>query len=61
MIAKDFISAKTFRAHSTNFLRQKKTLRDHRGRRVAGAAGAADVAGDTPVHSGQGLQAGGEP
>jgi hypothetical protein len=30
MIAKAFLSAKTFRAHGTNFLRQEKSLRDHR-------------------------------
>jgi len=29
MIAKDFPFAKTIRAHSTNFLRQSKSLRDH--------------------------------
>jgi hypothetical protein len=30
MIAKTFLLAKTFRAHSTNFLRQEKSLRDQR-------------------------------
>jgi hypothetical protein len=30
MITKPFLSAKTFRAQSTNFLRQDKSLRDHR-------------------------------
>jgi hypothetical protein len=35
MIAKDFIIAKLFRAHSANFLRQDKSIRDHGGARVA--------------------------
>jgi hypothetical protein len=30
MIAKDFITAKDFYTYSINFLRQEKTLRDHR-------------------------------
>jgi hypothetical protein len=30
MITKPFFIAKTFRAHSTNFFRQEKSLRDHR-------------------------------
>jgi hypothetical protein len=29
MITKDFVLAKTFRAYSTNFLRQEKSFRDH--------------------------------
>jgi hypothetical protein len=29
MIAKEFIIAKLFRAYSTNFLRQEKSLHDH--------------------------------
>jgi len=29
MIAKDFLIAKDFRAHSTNFFRQGKSFRDH--------------------------------
>jgi len=29
MIVKTFLLAKTFLAHSTNFLRQEKSLRDH--------------------------------
>jgi len=29
MIAKTFVIAKTFRAHSANFLRQEKSIRDH--------------------------------
>jgi hypothetical protein len=31
MIAKEFICAKIFRAYGTNFFRQNKNLRDHRG------------------------------
>jgi hypothetical protein len=31
MIAKTFLSAKTFRAHGTNFFRQEKSFRDQRG------------------------------
>jgi hypothetical protein len=31
IMAKDFIIAKTFRAYSTNFFRQDKSLRDHGG------------------------------
>jgi hypothetical protein len=31
VIVKDFITAKTFRAYSTNFLRQEKSFRDHGG------------------------------
>jgi hypothetical protein len=31
MIAKEFISAKTFHAHSVNFFRDDKSLRDHGG------------------------------
>jgi len=31
MIAKDFIITKDFRAHSTNFLLQEKSFRDHGG------------------------------
>jgi hypothetical protein len=30
MIAKDFITAEDFYTYSINFLRQEKTLRDHR-------------------------------
>jgi hypothetical protein len=29
MIAKHFLSAKTFHANSANYLRQQKSLRDH--------------------------------
>jgi hypothetical protein len=29
VITKEFIIAKIFRAHSTNFFRQEKSLRDH--------------------------------
>jgi hypothetical protein len=29
VIAKTFLSAKTFRAYGTNFLRQEKSFRDH--------------------------------
>jgi hypothetical protein len=29
MITKTFLLAKTFRAHSTNFFRQEKSLHDH--------------------------------
>ena len=62
MIAKDFLSAKAFRVHSTNFLRQKKKLRDHGGCRVARGAGAADVTGDTPSpQRPRGLTRAGEP
>jgi len=38
VIAKTFLSAKTFRAPGTNFLRQEKSLRDH-----GDAAGPTDV------------------
>jgi hypothetical protein len=31
VIVKGFIITKTFRAHSTNFLRQEKSFRDHGG------------------------------
>jgi hypothetical protein len=31
MIAKTFLTAKTFRAYGTNFLRQEKSFRDHGG------------------------------
>jgi hypothetical protein len=29
MITKAFFTAKTFRAHSANYLRQEKNIRDH--------------------------------
>jgi hypothetical protein len=31
VIAKTFLSAKTFRAYGTNFFRQEKSFRDHGG------------------------------
>jgi hypothetical protein len=31
VIAKTFLSAKTFRAYGTNFFRQEKSFRDHDG------------------------------
>jgi hypothetical protein len=33
VIAKTFLLAKLFRAYGTNFFRQEKSLRDHRGKR----------------------------